>query len=258
MIGPQQIAKLEPSYNRANAADPANIRLLRHLSLQDREEFARQTKTCVLYFGDEVSLVQKAEEDAALAAAPKGYSLEKLNGLNIGCGNRRISPHLLPVDIMRAPPTTAIAGAHHAFLQGAILALADQLPFRNGTIDLIVALHMLEHMPDPVAVVQHWLDLLKPGGGIGIVVPDWRYTWDSRNDASVFGHKWNCSPELVRSLWEQHWSAHCELEGLATYPYKLSFDFVLRKHGDFVPFTIPDPSTMPSGASLHKAGVFLG
>ncbi len=256
MIRSEEIAELERSYCRANAADPANIRLLQHLSLQDREEFARQTKTCVLYLGDEVALVQQAEEHAALSAAPKGYALEKLNGLNIGCGDRRISPHLIPVDIMKAPPN--ISGAHHAFLPGAILSLADQLPFRNGTIDFIVSLHMLEHMPDPVAVVRHWLDLLKPGGGIGIVVPDWRYSWDSRNDRSVFGHKWNCSPEFVRGLWKEHWSSLCELEGLATYPYKLSFDFVLRKPGEFAPFTIPDPSTIPSGASLYKAGVFLG
>lgn len=256
MISSKEIAKLERSYSRINAADPANVRLLQHLSLQDREEFARQTKTCVLYFGEEVATFQKAEEDAALSAAPKGYALEQLNGLNIGCGNRRISPYLIAVDIMRAPSN--ISGTHHAFITGAILSLGDQLPFRNGTIDFIVALHMLEHTPDPIAVVRHWLDLLKPGGGIGIVVPDWRYTWDSRNDESIFGHKWNCSPEFVRTLWEQHWSSLCQLERLATYPYKLSFDFVLRKPGEFVPFALQDPSTFSSGASLFKAGAFLG
>ena len=34
--------------------------------------------------------------------------------------------------------------------------------------------HNLEHLADPVAAVLHYLDILKPGGGLGVVVPNWQ------------------------------------------------------------------------------------
>ncbi len=136
----------------------------------------------ILYLGDEVPAVRQAEEDGAMSAAPRGHAKSKLNGLNIGCGDRLISPYLTPIDIMRDQDDATIGGAHHALTTGAFLALPYDLPFKEGTIDYVVALHMLEHVENPVRAIHHWLDIIKPGGGVGIVVPDWRYTWDSRND----------------------------------------------------------------------------
>jgi hypothetical protein len=116
---------------------------------------------------------------------------------------------------------------------------------------------MLEHVEDPGLTVAYWLDILKPGGGIGIVVPDWRYNWDARNDASTFGHKWNPTPALIRQLYAKYWSMHADLEALDTYPYRLSFDLVLRKHGSFKPFRLPSPDSMRSGRQRKDDGVFL-
>lgn len=236
---------------------PHNISVLSELSLPEREEFARKAKKMVLYYGEEVAAVQKAEEDGAMSAMPPGYSADKLNGLNIGCGNRLISPYLTPVDIMRVQPETHLAGVHHALTPGAMLALPDSLPFKEGSIDYIVALHMLEHVENPIRVIHHWLDVLKPGGGIGIVVPDWRYTWDSRKDSGIFSHKWNPTPSLIEKIYREHWDDRADLESLATYPYKLSFDFVLRKRGVFVPFSPPSETEIRTGERRHQDGIFL-
>ncbi|WP_273786666.1 methyltransferase domain-containing protein [Brucella intermedia] len=235
-----------------------NIDLLQPFSRKQREFFALKTGTMVLYIGDEVAEVVKAEEEAALRAAPEGYGLEQLVGLNIGCGARLISPYILPVDIMRTNHYGTGAGEHAALTATALLSLSDDLPFKHNTIDYIVALHMLEHVNNPIETVNHWLDIIKPGGGIGIVVPNWRYTWDSRKDKGTFSHKWNPTPDFLRKLYEENWKCKCELEYMETYDFKLSFDVVLRKRGDFQPFQLPDPKNMKSGKELHESGQFMG
>ena len=59
-------------------------------------------------------------------------------------------------------------------------------------------------------------DTLKPGGGLGVVVPNWRYTWDARKDNTQWGHRWNSAPEVVCRLHLKHWSHLADLEQLNT------------------------------------------
>ncbi|SAK19285.1 hypothetical protein UA17_01780 [Burkholderia multivorans] len=234
-----------------------NIRLLGPLSTAQREYFAMKSRTVVLYMGDEVGLLLATEEEAALRAMPAGYSIEQLNGLNIGCGARTISPYLIPIDIARIPPSDQASGAHQASTASALLAIPDDLPFKPDSVDFIVSLHMLEHVENPEEVVRYWLSLVKPGGGVGIVVPDWRYTWDSRNDRAPLSHKWNPTPSLIEGMYAKHWKGIAKLEHIDTYPMKMSFDFVLRKPGVFVPFKPPSASTIRSGYELNKSGAFI-
>ena len=120
-----------------------------------------------------------------------------------------------------------------------------------------MALHILEHVSDPVSVVLHWLDVVKPGGGVGIVLPDWRYTWDARRDNNIWSHHWNPMPALFKKLYDDSWSEVSHLEHSNTYKWKLSFDVVLRKYGDFVPFNPKDAERIPTGRQLWDAGMFL-
>lgn len=254
----QILGRLREELRPGSLADPELQALLHQLSLTDREEIARSTRTMVQYYGDEVPAVQRAEEQAALRAAPANYRLEELNGINVGCGSRAIHPSLLNTDAHKGDWELG-GGSTLAFRSSANLrAWAHELPFRSNTVDFTVALHVLEHVPDPVATVLHWLDLVKPGGGVGIVVPDWRYTWDARNDHHPWGHRWNPTPELARELYDTYWKDVADLEALQTYPYKLSFDIVLRKHGEFQPFDCEAAAQIPSGWQLHQSGRFLG
>lgn len=134
---------------------------------------------------------------------------------------------------------------------------AGDLPFKTASLDFIVALHVLEHEPDPVATMLHWLDVVKPGGGVGIVVPDWRYTWDARTDRHPWSHRWNPTPDLMRSLHARHWSKVATLEHIDTIPYKLSFDVVLRKHGLFAEFDVRALEERPTGYELHCRNCFV-
>lgn len=246
------LADITPS----NVMSPEMLARLRKFSLLEREYIAFKTKTLVVYFDEEVSHVREAEEVAALKAMPYGYPIDKLNGLNIGSGDRTIHPALIQVDITRV--SLIGLGGHCYATPSAILSSCAKLPFADNSIDFIIALHFLEHIFNPIDVLRHWHNKLKPGGGVGIILPDWRYTWDARFDEAAYGHKWNCEPDLLAKLYEDKLQDIYALEALNTYNYKISFDVVLRKGGAFKPFNIPLGEDSESGASRFRRGQFLG
>ncbi len=73
----------------------------------------------------------------------------------------------------------------------------------------------------PIAPPADLQDVLKPGGGLGVVVPNWRYTWDARKDGTEWGHRWNSAPEVVCRLHLKYWSHLADLEQLNTLKCKI-------------------------------------
>jgi SAM-dependent methyltransferase len=242
-------------FSHMAAAD--NVKMMSRFTAKSREEFALKTKSLVLYTPDEAAIIKNLEEMAALRAAPQGYELKVLNGINIGCGNRRINEYLVPIDIMRENLEDQASGAHHAFLKEAILANPDDLPFKQESLDYIVALHMLEHISNPMEILRYWGTMLKPGGGIGLILPNYEYTWNAVGDHSQFGHKWNTNAAIFRRLYERHLEDHFELEEIGTLPHKISFDVVLRKPGIFQSFAISNTTSKYSGAELARMGTMV-
>lgn len=253
---PEDEEHLRRTLNFSFMADAQNIRMMSRFTAESRETFALKTGSLVLYPPAEAIAIKLQEEEAALRAAPAGYELKQLNGINVGCGDRRVSEYLTPVDIMREDEGSS--GAHHAFLKDAILANPEDLPFKVESLDYIVALHMLEHVSNPVSVLLHWETVLKPGGGIGLILPDYRYTWNAAGDQSQFGHKWNSSAEIFRRVFTENLADYFEMEVIDTLPRKISFDVVLRKKGTFVPFSISNATSMNSGAELAASGKVIG
>lgn len=47
----------------------------------------------------------------------------------------------------------------------------DPIPFRDGSIDSIYAIHILEHVKDPVGLLRECQRVLKPGGRLNVGVP---------------------------------------------------------------------------------------
>lgn len=48
---------------------------------------------------------------------------------------------------------------------------ATSLQFPDNAFDRLIATHVLEHLPNPVAVLGEWNRVVKPGGTISIVLP---------------------------------------------------------------------------------------
>lgn len=69
-----------------------------------------------------------------------------------------------------------------------IVADATQLPFPPVALDFIIASHVLEHMPFPLAALRHWYDALRPGGVLLLKIPDKRYTFDIRRQRTSLHH----------------------------------------------------------------------
>jgi SAM-dependent methyltransferase len=97
--------------------------------------------------------------------------------VDVGCS----SGHML-ADLRAEWPGAALAGvdaeaaglpAAHAAVPDAALfyASATELPFADGAADALVALNLLEHLPDDGAALAEFARVLRPGGRAVVVVP---------------------------------------------------------------------------------------
>ncbi len=82
---------------------------------------------------------------------------------------------------------------HYSEVSGAIVApdvVADamRLPFRCGGLDFVIASHVLEHLPFPLAALRHWYEVLRPGGILLLKIPDKRYTFDIKRERTSLQH----------------------------------------------------------------------
>jgi ubiquinone/menaquinone biosynthesis C-methylase UbiE len=80
------------------------------------------------------------------------------------------SPHaqLVGVDVVASALARARARVPHAAL---FLASATELPFAEATVDGVVALNLLEHLPDDEAALAEMRRVLAPGARAVVVVP---------------------------------------------------------------------------------------
>lgn len=85
---------------------------------------------------------------------------EKGRGLDLGCGKLKCHPNAIGVDIDKSSTAEIIAD------------VTDLNMFKDNELDFIVNSHLLEHMPDFIAVLKEWKRVLKPGGILAVAVPD--------------------------------------------------------------------------------------
>lgn len=66
--------------------------------------------------------------------------------------------------------------------------------------DLILAFHVLEHLPDPAAALADWRDALAPGGRIALEVPDIAAQWTGWQEVHPAHLSYFTGPSLDRLL----------------------------------------------------------
>jgi SAM-dependent methyltransferase len=101
-----------------------------------------------------------------------------LNGsevvVDVGCGTgsllRRLAAdghtgRLLGVDPSAEAVTAAVAGGAWA-----VRGSADALPLAGACLDVVLARHMLYHVPDPAAAIAEFHRVLRPGGRLLVTV----------------------------------------------------------------------------------------
>jgi len=118
-----------------------------------------------------------------------------LDALDVGCGTGFLSLELAGrghrvTGIDFAPQMLAEA-RKKAMAQGVAVRFeegdAEQLPFAEGSFDLVMTRHVLWTLPHPEAAIDEWIRVLRPGGRLAAM--------DSQFDPSVLER----SPQNARS-----------------------------------------------------------
>jgi|CXWL01.1.fsa_nt_gi SAM-dependent methyltransferase len=65
-----------------------------------------------------------------------------------------------------------------------IVASAENLPFKDNSLDYVLSSHVIEHMFDPVAALREWNRVVRPGGYIFTIAPHKDRTFDRHRDAT--------------------------------------------------------------------------
>ena len=101
--------------------------------------------------------------------------------LDVGCGHNIVPDWAMPLEeqerlVQRAAFLVGVdvddGMARHRLLTYKIKAIGGQLPFKDGTFDLVTANMVIEHVPDPASFLHDVFRVLRPGGRFLFVTPN--------------------------------------------------------------------------------------
>lgn len=117
------------------------------------------------------------------------YTIGYCHGLtlNVGAGQRT----LLPTDI-----TLDIDSDDCDYKADC----TDLKIFKDETFDTVYASHILEHIFDLIGAIKEWTRVVKKGGHIVIICPDWRFTPPKSSLSADPQHKWDLQYEDLHEL----------------------------------------------------------
>lgn len=121
--------------------------------------------------------------------------------LDVGCGTGANLLMLLKygeaegVDISE----DALAFCRERGLDKVKLGAAEELPYEDGTFDLVTAFDVVEHMDDDLAGLKEMRRVLRPGGHVLLFVPTFMFLWGLQDDVSHHRRRYRL-PQLARVL----------------------------------------------------------
>lgn len=95
----------------------------------------------------------------------------------------------------------ALAFCRERGLDKVRLGAGEELPYDDGTFDLVTALDVVEHMDDDLAGLKEMRRVLRTGGRVLLFVPTFMFLWGLQDDVSNHRRRYRL-PELRRVLEE--------------------------------------------------------
>jgi len=108
-----------------------------------------------------------------------------------------------------------------------VVSSVMQLPFADGTFDIVYSSEVIEHTPDPLAVLPELNRVLKPGGHLVLSTPNWLWQWPVRLASLVGARPYDGLENFVRSsdvrrTLEQAGATVIEHRGIHLLPFQVT------------------------------------
>lgn len=120
--------------------------------------------------------------------------------LDLGCGTGAVLANLAQRHESYGLDFSALALEFCAKrgLERLTLGNGERLPFRDAQFDAIVALDIIEHIPDDRAAFSEAFRVLKPGGALVMSVPAFRWLWGPHDIALMHQRRYTRSEVGLR------------------------------------------------------------
>jgi len=97
------------------------------------------------------------------------------NVVELGCGPRKTIERAIGID--RVPKGEVIPHLQGQLSVADIVAdVGELLPLEDNSQDVLIARHILEHLPNEIKTLRNWGKVIRPGGKMIIAVPDEKVT----------------------------------------------------------------------------------
>ena len=87
----------------------------------------------------------------------------------------------------------ALAFCRERGLDKVKLGAGEELPYENGTFDLVTAFDVVEHMDDDIAGLREMRRVLRPDGRVLLFVPTFMFLWGVQDDVSHHRRRYRLS-----------------------------------------------------------------
>ena len=180
-----------------------------------------------------------------------------LNVLDIGCGTGAMSVQLARFGKVISADFSPLALQFSRRRNLTRLCAADamRLPFRDNAFDIVVALDILEHLPNDQAALCEFQRVLKPGGRVIASVPAYKSLWSAHDVALMHFRRY-----VARQVRERLSTARLHVQKLS-YAMTLLFPVVwlVRKASNLFAKSSAQPhaSLVPVSSLANRALVRL-
>lgn len=146
-------------------------------------------------------------------------------GIEIGALHRPLrlprGTHVRYVDVMSRQEllevhSSAVYGNPRWIVETDVVDDGERLEkFEDGSLDFVIANHMLEHTEDPIGALSHLVRVLRSNGVLFLTLPDPRHTFDALRPRTSVEHLLRDHQEGPHLSREEHYREWARIECLA-------------------------------------------